>query len=164
MADAITNSDKLTNHPWHTAYGKTWHFRYRPIKAKWYQLHIYLSATNITGLTVTESLRRRFCWQLPKGGGGRGLIFKNIKYTSHNSLHLCIASLEQIVLGPWWRHHMEIFPPYRPFVRGIAGEFPSQRPMRDAELWGSIWSAPEQKKLSKQSRSIIHFFDMSINL
>ena len=65
----------------------------------------------------------------------------------------------------WWRHQMETFPPYWPFVR----EFTGQRRIpltkaSDAELWYFVWSASEKKKrLSKQSsagdlrRHLAHF-------
>ena len=43
-----------------------------------------------------------------------------------------------------WRHQMEIFPRYWPFVCGIHGS-PVNSPLKasDAELWCFLWSLPE---------------------
>ena len=50
----------------------------------------------------------------------------------------------------WWRHQMETFPLYWPFVRGIfgPGEFPSQRPM--TRSFDVFFDLRLNKRLSKQ--------------
>ena len=44
---------------------------------------------------------------------------------------------------PWWRHQLETFPRYWPFVRGIHRWIPLTK-ASDAEVWCFLWSAPEQ--------------------
>ena len=48
----------------------------------------------------------------------------------------------------WWRYQMETFSALLAIKEGNplgAGGFPAQRPiMRSFELWGFIWSGPEQ--------------------
>ena len=43
---------------------------------------------------------------------------------------------------PWWRHEMEIFPRYWPFVRGIHRWIPHTK-ASDAVHWWFLWSASE---------------------
>ena len=44
----------------------------------------------------------------------------------------------------WWRHQMEAFSAYWPFVRGIhRSRWIPRTKASDAELWWFLWSAPE---------------------
>ena len=48
------------------------------------------------------------------------------------------------VHSPLWRHGMETFPRYWPFVRGIhRSRWIPRTKASDAELWCFLWSAPE---------------------
>ena len=56
----------------------------------------------------------------------------------------------------WWRHQMETFPRYWPFVRGIHWSTVNSRTKAsDAELWYFLWSAPEQMVEWKIKTSVI---------
>ena len=51
-----------------------------------------------------------------------------------------------VFLTPWWRHQMETFPPYWPFVWGIDRSLVnSYHKGSDAELWCFLRCAPEQR-------------------
>ena len=66
----------------------------------------------------------------------------------HGKLHACI-----FILWTWWRHQMETFPLYWPFVWGnspVTGEFPTQRPV--TRSFDGFFDLRLNKRLSKQWR------------
>ena len=67
---------------------------------------------------------------------------KMTSYWRYNDV--IIMSYVQWAHTPWWRHRMETFPHYWPFVRGIhRSSVDSPYKASDAGLWCFLWSALE---------------------
>ena len=75
--------------------------------------------------------------------------YDNITCASvHGKLHACI-----FILWTWWRHQMETFPLYWPFVWGnspVTGEFPIQKPV--TRSFDGFFDLRLNNRLSKQWR------------
>ena len=74
-----------------------------------------------------------------------------VKAVKHSSVILCLGVFMPYIpfrLGDaytWWRHRMETFPSYWPFVRGIdRSPMGSLTKASDAKLWCFLWCVPEQ--------------------
>ena len=72
----------------------------------------------------------------------------------HSMYHNCnCPGISSSIAVPWWRHKMEHFPRYWPFVRGIHRHgWLLLTKASDAELWCFPFDLLLNKQLSKQSK------------